>query len=61
MNCPSRTDDFDNDEYNQNPPPLTADLTVREDFNGRINSRKISRFLSLEEKRENKGYQTFEE
>ncbi|KAI9373814.1 natural resistance-associated macrophage protein-domain-containing protein [Aspergillus egyptiacus] len=40
MNCPSRTDDtLDNPGWNQNPPPLNADLTTREDFNGMANSK----------------------
>lgn len=40
MNCPSRTDDtLDHPDWNQNPPPLNADLTTRNDFNGIANSK----------------------
>ncbi|KAL5340480.1 natural resistance-associated macrophage protein-domain-containing protein [Aspergillus crustosus] len=40
MNCPSRTDDtLQNPGWNQNPPPLNADATTREDFNGMANSK----------------------
>lgn len=39
MNCPSRTDEPETDGYNQNPPFLSADLTTREDLNGKANSR----------------------
>ncbi|KAK2749839.1 hypothetical protein FQN57_005253 [Myotisia sp. PD_48] len=43
MNCPSRTDQEDlflHPEWNQNPPSLPADLTKREDLNGRVNARQ---------------------
>lgn len=41
MNCPSRTDNlFDNPEWNQNPPPLNADLTTLQDFNGNVNDKE---------------------
>ena len=40
MNCPSRTDEpLENDGWNQNPPPLAADLTTRQDLNGLVNRR----------------------
>ncbi|KAL4751376.1 hypothetical protein BDW72DRAFT_212755 [Aspergillus terricola var. indicus] len=40
MNCPSRTDDtLGHPGWNQNPPPLNADATTREDFNGMANSK----------------------
>lgn len=40
MNCPSRTDEPPRDAgWNQNPPGFSADLTTRQDFNGRINLR----------------------
>ncbi|KAL4808406.1 natural resistance-associated macrophage protein-domain-containing protein [Aspergillus unguis] len=40
MNCPSRTDDtLQHPGWNQNPPPLNADATTREDFNGMANSK----------------------
>ncbi len=40
MNCPSRTDEpLESDGWNQNPPGLAADLTTREDMNGRVNKR----------------------
>ncbi|KKK14518.1 transporter protein [Aspergillus rambellii] len=40
MNCPSRTDDtLEHPGWNQNPPPLNADSTTREDFNGMANSK----------------------
>ncbi|KAL2866613.1 NRAMP family metal ion transporter [Aspergillus lucknowensis] len=40
MNCPSRTDDtIQHPGWNQNPPPLNADSTTREDFNGMANSK----------------------
>ncbi|KAL2814723.1 natural resistance-associated macrophage protein-domain-containing protein [Aspergillus cavernicola] len=40
MNCPSRTDDtLDHPGWNQNPSPLNADSTTREDFNGMANSK----------------------
>ena len=41
MNCPSRTDDtLENPGWNQNPSPLNADLTTRNDFNGMANARQ---------------------
>ncbi len=40
MNCPSRTDEPPRDAgWNQNPPGFSADLTTRQDFNGKINLR----------------------
>lgn len=40
MNCPSRTDEpLVPEGWNQNPPPLSADLTTREDLNGMANLR----------------------
>lgn len=40
MNCPSRTDDtLDHPDWNQNPAPLNADLTTRNDLNGIANSK----------------------
>ncbi|EED24396.1 transporter protein smf2 [Talaromyces stipitatus ATCC 10500] len=40
MNQPSRTDDaLDHPGWNQNPPPLNADATTRNDFNGIVNLR----------------------
>ena len=40
MNCPSRTDEPPEfDGWNQNPPPLAADLTTRQDLNGIANLR----------------------
>ncbi|KAL3477135.1 natural resistance-associated macrophage protein-domain-containing protein [Aspergillus californicus] len=40
MNCPSRTDDtLEHPGWNQNPSPLNADSTTREDFNGMANSK----------------------
>ncbi|KAL3456444.1 natural resistance-associated macrophage protein-domain-containing protein [Aspergillus heterothallicus] len=40
MNCPSRNDDtLQHPGWNQNPPPLNADSTTREDFNGMANSK----------------------
>ncbi|KAL2852431.1 natural resistance-associated macrophage protein-domain-containing protein [Aspergillus pseudoustus] len=40
MNCPSRTDDtLEHPGWNQNPPPLNADSTTKEDFNGMANSK----------------------
>lgn len=41
MNCPSRTDPdtLDHPDWNQNPPPLNADVTTRNDFNGIANSK----------------------
>lgn len=56
MNCPSRTDDSDNDGFNQNPSDLTADLTMREDLNGRVNARITSLFVSDKERLQTKGY-----
>lgn len=43
MNCPSRTDQdtISNPDWNQNPPSLPADLTTREDLNGRVNDRQF--------------------
>lgn len=39
MNCPSRTDDTDGREgWNQSPNLLAADITTKEDFNGRTNA-----------------------
>jgi len=47
MNCPSRTDDtIQHPGWNQNPPPLNADATTREDFNGMANS-KVHRGRTL--------------
>jgi metal iron transporter len=42
MNCPSRTDDniLRHPTWNQSPPPLTPDLTTRQDFNGLVNTRE---------------------
>ena len=38
MNCPSRTDDNDGREgWNQSPNLFAADITTKEDFNGRTN------------------------
>ena len=40
MNCPSRTDEPPkHDGLNQNPSGLSADLTTRQDFNGKVNTR----------------------
>ncbi|KAI4181250.1 MAG: hypothetical protein LQ346_006833 [Caloplaca aetnensis] len=40
MNRPSRTDEpGERDGWNQSPPHLSADLTTREDLNGKANSR----------------------
>lgn len=40
MNCPSRTDEpLVPEGWNQNPPRLSADLTMREDLNGMANLR----------------------
>lgn len=40
MNCPSRNDDdLEHEGYNQSPPALAADLTTREDLNGKVNQR----------------------
>lgn len=43
MNCPSRTDQdtIINPDWNQSPPFLPADLTTREDLNGRVNDRQF--------------------
>ncbi|KAI1940066.1 hypothetical protein LOZ58_000057 [Ophidiomyces ophidiicola] len=42
MNCPSRTEnDFLHPHWNQNPPLLSADLTPREDLNGRVNATQL--------------------
>ncbi|KAL4788172.1 natural resistance-associated macrophage protein-domain-containing protein [Aspergillus varians] len=47
MNCPSRTDDtLQHPGWNQNPPPLNADATTREDFNGMANSKVYRRRTS---------------
>lgn len=47
MNCPSRTDDtLDHPDWNQNPPPLNADITTRNDFNGIANSREHRKHTS---------------
>lgn len=42
MNCPSRIDEalLLHPDWNQNPPFLAADLTTREDLNGRANERE---------------------
>lgn len=49
MNCPSRTDEPpESDGYNQNPSSLSADLTTREDLNGKANSRFLRRLTSDE-------------
>ncbi|OJJ49050.1 hypothetical protein ASPZODRAFT_1384669 [Penicilliopsis zonata CBS 506.65] len=41
MNCPSRTDNtLDHPGWNQNPPPLNAETTTRNDLNGITNSRE---------------------
>ena len=41
MNCPSRTDPetLAHPDWNQNPPPLNADVATRNDFNGIANSK----------------------
>lgn len=40
MNCPSRNDEPPEHEgWNQSPPTLAADLTTREDLNGKVNRR----------------------
>lgn len=40
MNCPSRNDEpMEGEGWNQNPPALAADLTTREDLNGKVNQR----------------------
>jgi metal iron transporter len=46
MNCPSRTDEPEGTGFNQNPDALAADLTVRQDLNGRANSRLLRRIAS---------------
>ncbi|KAH8812015.1 natural resistance-associated macrophage protein-domain-containing protein [Xylogone sp. PMI_703] len=43
MNCPSRTDEPEGDGFNQNPNPLAADLTTRQDLNGIANIRVLRR------------------
>jgi metal iron transporter len=40
MNRPSHEDDGDHPGWNQNPPPLAADLTTNNDLNGIVNSRQ---------------------
>jgi metal iron transporter len=44
MNCPSRTETSSSyhEGYNQSPPALAADLTTREDLNGRVNLREFN-------------------
>jgi len=50
MNCPSRTESpLDHPEWNQNPPPLTADLTTRQDLNGIANAREQREHGSMSE------------
>ncbi len=40
MNCPSRNDEaLEHEGWNQNPSALAADLTTREDLNGKVNRR----------------------
>ena len=46
MNCPSRTEEPEGTGYNQNPNALAADLTTRQDLNGRANSRVLRRMAS---------------
>lgn len=46
MNCPSRTDEPEGTGFNQNPNALAADLTTRQDLNGRANSRVLRRMVS---------------
>ncbi|CCU81744.1 zinc-regulated transporter 1, partial [Blumeria hordei DH14] len=53
MNCPSRVDWIEDDGYNQNPKGLAADLTTREDLNGRVNSR--ARKLSKDDRTKELG------
>lgn len=55
MNCPSRTDDdLDHPGWNQNPSPFAADLTTRQDLNGRVNSRtKLDTDCTLVDEAEN--------
>lgn len=48
MNCPSRTDEPDGTGMNQSPDALAADLTTREDLNGRANARALRRCVSGE-------------
>lgn len=49
MNCPSRTDDtLEHPAWNQNPPPLNADSTTRNDFNGIANRREHREHASSE-------------
>jgi metal iron transporter len=48
MNCPSRTDEPEGTGFNQNPNALAADLTTRQDLNGRANSRVLRRIASSE-------------
>jgi metal iron transporter len=48
MNCPSRTDEPEGTGFNQNPNALAADLTTRQDLNGRANSRLLRRIVSSE-------------
>lgn len=48
MNCPSRkdTEPLQDEGYNQNPPTFSAELTTREDLNGRANAREIDLDIS---------------
>ena len=48
MNCPSRTDEPEGTGFNQNPNALAADLTTRQDLDGRTNSRTLRRLASRE-------------
>ena len=48
MNCPSRTDEPEGMGFNQSPNALAADLTTRQDLNGRANSRILRRIASSE-------------
>lgn len=48
MNCPSRTDEPEGTGFNQNPNALAADLTTRQDLNGRANSRLLRRIASAD-------------
>jgi metal iron transporter len=48
MNCPSRTEEPEGTGFNQNPSALSADLTTRQDLNGRANSRVLRRIASSE-------------
>ncbi|KAK7433193.1 NRAMP-like transporter smf-3 [Neonectria magnoliae] len=44
MNRTSRTEEpFEGDGYNQNPNPLSNDLTTNEDLNGIVNARELKR------------------